>query len=158
MRDIDELFAALGRSKFRSRFRLSGKEAQYFRDKGMATILQHARDFVMKRLGDAEPANDGKQTPTRKHPVFVAQHATGTCCRDRLHRRGSETLAGRAGRSAASSLMGMTLLNIVRKKPLHSAAGPIYWIFIRLIKFSTKKFCERLRQWIRCREGTPNLK
>jgi len=81
MRDIDELFAALGRSKFRSRFRLSGKEAQYFRDKGMATILQHARDFVMKRLGDAEPANDGKQTPTRKHPVFVAQHATGTCCR-----------------------------------------------------------------------------
>ena len=81
MRDMDELFAALGRSKFRSRFRLSGKEAQYFRDKGLATILQHARDFVNKRLADAKPANDGKQTPMRNHPVFVAQHATGTCYR-----------------------------------------------------------------------------
>jgi len=81
MRDMDELFAALGRSKFRGRFRLSGKEAQYFRDKGLEIILQHALDFVTKRLGDAEPANDGKQTPMRNHPVFVAQHATGTCCR-----------------------------------------------------------------------------
>ena len=81
MRDMDELFAALGKSKFRSRFRLSGKEAQYFREKGPAIILRHARDFVTKRLGNAEPANDGKQTPMRNHPVFVAQHATGTCCR-----------------------------------------------------------------------------
>jgi len=81
MRDMDELFTALGRSKFRSRFRLTGKEAEYFRDKGLATILQHARDFVTKRLADADPANDGKQTPMRKHPVFIAQHATGTCCR-----------------------------------------------------------------------------
>lgn len=81
MRDMDELFAALGRSKFRSRFRLAGKEAEYLRDKGLATILQHARDFVIKRLADANPANDGKQTPMRNHPVFIAQHATGTCCR-----------------------------------------------------------------------------
>ncbi|SUH15716.1 putative cytoplasmic protein [Salmonella enterica subsp. enterica] len=25
--------------------------------------------------------NDGKQTPMRGHPVFIAQHATATCCR-----------------------------------------------------------------------------
>jgi hypothetical protein len=81
MRDMDELFAGLRRSKFRSRFRLSGKEAEYFWDKDLATILQHARDFVKKRLADADPANDGRQTPMRNHPVFVAQHATGTCCR-----------------------------------------------------------------------------
>ncbi|MGB2861853.1 MAG: DUF4186 domain-containing protein [Sedimentisphaerales bacterium] len=81
MRDMDELFAALGRSKFRSRFRLSGKEAEYFRDKGLETILQHARYFITKRLADANPTNDGRQTPMRNHPVFVAQHATGTCCR-----------------------------------------------------------------------------
>ena len=81
MRDMDELFSALGRSHFRSRFRLAGKEAEYLRDKGLATVLQHARDFVTKRLGDANPANDGRQTPMRNHPVFVAQHATGTCCR-----------------------------------------------------------------------------
>ena len=77
MRDMEELFAALGRSKFRSRFRLSGKEAEYLRDKGLATVLEHARDFVTK-------ANDGRQTPMRNHPVFIAQHATGTCCRSCL--------------------------------------------------------------------------
>ena len=26
--------------------------------------------------------NDGKQTPMRGHPVFIAQHATATCCRE----------------------------------------------------------------------------
>jgi len=81
MRDMDELFAALGRSKFRSRFRLRGKDAAYLRDKGLAAVLDHARDFVTSRLADARPANDGRQTPMRNHPVFVAQHATGTCCR-----------------------------------------------------------------------------
>lgn len=81
MRDIDEVFDALGRSKFRSRFQLTGKEAAYLRDTGMDTILQHARDFIKKRLADANPANDGRQTPMRNHPVFIAQHATGTCCR-----------------------------------------------------------------------------
>ena len=86
MRDIDELFAALGRSKFRNRFRLSGKEAEYFQQKGMETILEHARDFIQKRLADANPVNDGKQTPMRNHPVFIAQHATGTCCRGCLQK------------------------------------------------------------------------
>ena len=81
MRDIDELFTALGRSKFRSRFRLSGKEAEYFNQKGIETILEHARDFITKRLAEANPVNDGKQTPMRNHPVFIAQHATGACCR-----------------------------------------------------------------------------
>lgn len=81
MNDIDELFEALRRSKFRSRFRLTGKEAEYLRDKGLDTILQHARDFVSRRLADADSTNDGRQTPMRNHPVFVAQHATGTCCR-----------------------------------------------------------------------------
>lgn len=81
MRDIDELFAALGRSKFRSRFRLVGKEVEYFQQKCLKTILEHARDFITDRLADANPANNGKQTPMKKHPVFIAQHATGTCCR-----------------------------------------------------------------------------
>jgi hypothetical protein len=86
MRDIDELFARLRKSKFRSRFRLSGKDAQYLKDKGITTILEHARDFVTERLAQAEPANDGRQTPMKNHPVFVAQHATGTCCRGCLEK------------------------------------------------------------------------
>jgi len=81
VRDIDDIFAALGRSRFRSRFRLGKKEAKYLEDKGLAVIVEHARDFVVRRLADAEPANDGKQTPMRNHPVFIAQHATATCCR-----------------------------------------------------------------------------
>ena len=51
------------------------------RAKGTETVLAHARDFVAQRLAPARPANDGKQTPFRGHPVFVAQHATATCCR-----------------------------------------------------------------------------
>jgi len=86
MRDLDELFEALGRSQFRSRFRLGGKEAAYLREKGLDTILAHARDFVERRLAPAEPANDGRQTPMRNHPVFLAQHATATCCRGCLEK------------------------------------------------------------------------
>ena len=78
---MDELFVALGRSTFRSRFRLGAKEAQYLDQKGQPMIMAHARDFVEARLAVAEPANGGKQTPMRNHPVFVAQHATATCCR-----------------------------------------------------------------------------
>ncbi|MCL5281144.1 MAG: DUF4186 domain-containing protein [Planctomycetes bacterium] len=86
MREIRELFEALGRSPFRSRFRLREREAAYLREKGMETILAHARDFIEKRLAPAEPANDGRQTPMRNHPVFIAQHATATCCRGCLEK------------------------------------------------------------------------
>jgi len=86
MREMDELFEALGRSEFRSRFRLRDKEAAYLRETGLETILAHARDFVEKRLAPAEPAHDGRQTPMRNHPVFIAQHATGTCCRGCLEK------------------------------------------------------------------------
>lgn len=79
--DLDELFDRLGRSEFRSRFRLRGKELDYLNSKGLDVILEHAADFIEKRLAPAAPPNDGKQTPMRNHPAFVAQHATATCCR-----------------------------------------------------------------------------
>ncbi|MDT7688737.1 MAG: hypothetical protein QOE46_1496 [Acidobacteriota bacterium] len=81
MRDLEELFRELGESAFRSRFRLKGKELTYLRAKGLPVVLEHAADFVEKRLAPAEPANDGRQTPMGHHPAFVAQHATATCCR-----------------------------------------------------------------------------
>ena len=52
-----------------------------FAEKGLETIRKHAEDFVAKRLAPAVIPNDGKQTPMRGHPVFIAQHATGCCCR-----------------------------------------------------------------------------
>ncbi|HGM6859064.1 TPA: DUF4186 domain-containing protein [Serratia rubidaea] len=68
-------------SPFRAKFRLNDKDRLYLENKGIAVILSHARDFIDRRLADAWPKNDGKQTPMRGHPVFVAQHATATCCR-----------------------------------------------------------------------------
>jgi hypothetical protein len=81
MRDMDEVFARLETSAFRRRFRLRGRELDYLREKGLATVMEHAAAFIAERLAPAQPANDGKQTPMRNHPAFVAQHATGTCCR-----------------------------------------------------------------------------
>lgn len=79
--DLTDLFVRLSKSSFRSRFRLSAKDKEYVASKGLATIRQHAEDFVARRLAPAVIPNDGKQTPMRGHPVFIAQHATGCCCR-----------------------------------------------------------------------------
>jgi hypothetical protein len=86
MRDLDDLFAALARSMFRSRFRLSSQDRAYLERKTLPVVLEHARQFVAQRLAPAEPRNDGRQTPMRGHPVFVAQHATATCCRSCLEK------------------------------------------------------------------------
>lgn len=76
--DLTDLFNRLAKSRFRSSFRLTQKDRDYVSAKGLATIRSHAKDFVAKRLS---LTNDGKQTPMRGHPVFLAQHATGCCCR-----------------------------------------------------------------------------
>jgi hypothetical protein len=86
MRDVGEILKGLRKSEFRRGVRLRGKELDYLHSKGMEIILEHAADFIEKRLAPAEPANDGKQTPWRNHPVFVAQHATATCCRGCLQK------------------------------------------------------------------------
>jgi hypothetical protein len=81
MRDLDELFDALENSEFRRTVRLGPKERAYLGEKTLPTILVHARGFIAERLAPASPTNDGRQTPRTGHPVFIAQHATGTCCR-----------------------------------------------------------------------------
>jgi predicted Fe-S protein YdhL (DUF1289 family) len=86
MRALDDVFDALARSDFRRRFRLAARERAYLAEKGLPTVLDHARDFVARRLAPAAPPNDGRQTPFRGHPVFVAQHATATCCRGCLEK------------------------------------------------------------------------
>ena len=77
-----QLFDRLDNSKFRSSFHLKQKDIDYINEKGLDTIRQHAKDFIAKREAPAYIANDGKQTPMKGHPVFVAQHATATCCRE----------------------------------------------------------------------------
>jgi hypothetical protein len=82
----EELFERLGRSKFRSRFRLTGRDRDYVAIRPREELARHARDIISKRLAPAHPYKDGKQTPYRGHPVFIAQHATGTCCRSCLEK------------------------------------------------------------------------
>ena len=77
-----QLFERLDNSKFRSSFHLKQKDIDYINEKGLDTIRQHAADFIAKREAPAYIANDGKQTPMKGHPVFIAQHATATCCRE----------------------------------------------------------------------------
>ena len=83
---IVEKLNSLKKSKFRSSFHLKIKDKQYVYEKGIETIEKHAYDFVMKRLSPKIINNDGKQTHMHGHPVFIAQHATATCCRNCLYK------------------------------------------------------------------------
>ncbi len=86
MATIDQIFIRLKQSPFRSKFHLTEKDKKYIQDKGVDTIEKHARDFIRTRLAPANIPNDGKQTPMRGHPVFVAQHACACCCRGCLNK------------------------------------------------------------------------
>ncbi len=83
---MTEIFEKLAKSEFRSKFNLKQKDKDYIKQKGLDTIRRHACDFISKRLAPAVIANDGKQTPMKGHPVFIAQHATATCCRGCLYK------------------------------------------------------------------------
>ena len=83
---VERVLVSLSKSNFRSKFYLKEKDKEYVREKGINVIEEHARDFIEKRLAPAFPRNDGKQTPMRGHPVFIAQHATACCCRGCLYK------------------------------------------------------------------------
>ena len=87
--DLDRIGArldALAGQRFRAKFHLRGRDAALVQLRGREAIRAHAEDLIGKRLAPALPSKDGKQTPYRGHPVFVAQHATATCCRSCLER------------------------------------------------------------------------
>ena len=74
---IEKLLDSLAKSKMKD----------YVKEKGIDKIKSDAYDLIEKRLAPANPLNDGKQTPMRQvHPVFIAQHACGCCCRGCLER------------------------------------------------------------------------
>ena len=63
----------------------------WFENERRFVILTTTANNSMKKIHDRMPLileapayipNDGKQTPMRGHPVFIAQHATATCCRE----------------------------------------------------------------------------
>ncbi len=86
--DLNPLFERLAQSKFRSSFYLNAKDQEYIRQKGWKKIEESTREIIAKRLAPAAIPNDGRQTPMRHgiFPPFIAQHATGCCCRNCLEK------------------------------------------------------------------------
>jgi hypothetical protein len=121
MKLLDGVFERLKVSPFRSRFRLGDKERAYVAEKGEDALAAHARDIVAKRLAPAAPANDGKQTPMRGHPVFIAQHATATCCRSCLA-KWHGIAAGRAMNGGEQAHAVAAILRWIAAQPLDGAA------------------------------------
>lgn len=85
MQTKEEALSKLRKSKFRSRFKLSRADIEYIDEKGLATIRQHAKDFVKKKI-EIRTASDGTQTPMTGHPVFKAMHGCACCCRGCLNK------------------------------------------------------------------------
>lgn len=83
---MNDILNKLSLSRFRSSFHLKDKDILYIKEKGLEVIKTHAYDFITKRLKPKFIENDGKQTPMKGHPVFIAQHATATCCRTCLYK------------------------------------------------------------------------
>ncbi len=83
MRNADPLLQ-LQRSEFRRSFHLTPVERRILEQHGYDAMRQFASDIIQKRL--TAPFNDGRQTPKTGHPVFIAQHATATCCRKCLQK------------------------------------------------------------------------
>lgn len=84
MMEYQLLKQRLATSSFRSRFKLNETHRRLLAQKGWHTIAGQTEQIIRTRLAPALPHNDGKQTPMRGFPVFIAQHATGTCCRNCL--------------------------------------------------------------------------
>lgn len=98
MRHSDPMLR-LRANAFRRSFALGELEHLQLQKWGWPVIREHAEKIVRERLmvtdfhggkphdggtHDKTQANDGTQTPYTGHPVFIAQHATATCCRQCL--------------------------------------------------------------------------
>lgn len=79
--DLTNLFERLAKSDFRSRFHLSKQDREYVMEKGLPTIRKHAEDFVAKRLAQLSYRTTASRLPCVGILFFLAQHATGCCCR-----------------------------------------------------------------------------
>lgn len=83
---IDQKLEIFKKSKFRSSFHLRKYMISYIDEKGLSLIEEHAYQFLYKNLSMVDSSRDGHQTPMKGHPVFLAQHACGCCCRKCLYK------------------------------------------------------------------------
>jgi hypothetical protein len=74
-------FLQLRKSEFRRSFHMTPAERRMVEEKGFMAMRDFVYDVIDRRLNTPFSEDDGHQTPKMGHPVFVAQHATATCCR-----------------------------------------------------------------------------
>lgn len=74
------------KSKFRSGQKLNKGDLVKLKNFSEEKLYIDSKNIILRRLASAVIVNDGKQTPFKGHPVFIAQHATATCCRDCLYK------------------------------------------------------------------------
>ena len=82
---INKKLEELSKSKFRNSFHLNKKMLEYIDKKGIEKIYEHTKDFVNQKLS-GKLDNDGRQTPMKGHPTFIAMHACACCCRGCLYK------------------------------------------------------------------------
>ena len=84
--NMENTLYKLSMSKFRNSFKLTNNDIEYINKIGIEKLVFHTYDIINKSLRPKFIENDGKQTPMKGHPVFIAQHATATCCRGCLYK------------------------------------------------------------------------
>lgn len=52
----------------------------------MINIRNEVKNIIIKRIASDFIFFDGEQTPLEGNLIYIAQHATGTCCRKCLYR------------------------------------------------------------------------
>lgn len=120
--DYAPLLDRLAGSGFRRRKRLLGAELDHLRLRGIDEVVRHAERFVTERLAPAAPSNDGRQTPYRGHPAFIAQHATATCCRGCLEIWHSIPKGRALGASEVAWVVGLISAWLYRETGMDPAA------------------------------------
>ena len=128
LRSAQAVVYSMGRSPFRRKFRLSAAERSALREHGVGSMLVQAQALVREHLAPAEPLDDGRQTPFRGNPIFVAQHGTATCCRrclEKWHQIPRGRVLSSAEQDYIVSVIGCWLQASVRLQPdkLDSAAA-----------------------------------
>ena len=83
---INDKINNLAKSRFRSSFHLRKYMIEYINKVGLEKIREDAIFFINNRISDTSKVIDGHQTPMKNHPVFIAQHASATCCRSCLNK------------------------------------------------------------------------
>ncbi|KXV32819.1 cytoplasmic protein [Gluconobacter thailandicus] len=124
------LLLRLQKSRFRARFHLDEQARQYLENRGLDAVMEHGAAFIRDRLAPAHPPQDGKQTPMRGHPVFTAQHATGSCCRGCLSKwhglSAGKPLTEKDQQAILAVLRAWILRDMGANVPLSPAQGALF--------------------------------